>query len=90
MGQDVSGLAVMDHGRRHQAETRVVMLMVGHAPLPSVVSASQVNLRNGPEYGGKFRVSLIRLTQGQSRESADSARVTRVALELASVPAYSP
>ena len=28
MRQDVSGLAVVDHGRRHQAKTRVVVLMV--------------------------------------------------------------
>jgi len=28
MGQDGSGLAVMDHRRRHRAQTRVVMLVV--------------------------------------------------------------
>jgi len=28
MRQDVRGLAVVDHGRRHQAKTRVVVLMV--------------------------------------------------------------
>ena len=28
MSQDVRSLAVMDHGRRHQTQTRVVMLMV--------------------------------------------------------------
>jgi hypothetical protein len=28
MGEDVSGLAVVDHGRRHQSKTRVVVLVV--------------------------------------------------------------
>jgi hypothetical protein len=28
MGQDVSGLAVVDHGRRHQSKTGVVVLVV--------------------------------------------------------------
>ena len=52
MGQDVSGLAVVDRGRRHQAKTRVVVLMV--VPLEKGL-AETTSIFDGTEAVGKAR-----------------------------------
>jgi hypothetical protein len=53
MSQDVSGPAVMDHGRRHQAKTGVVVLVVvlleeGLAEAASVLSTAAADQGNLP------------------------------------------
>ena len=57
MGQDVSGLAMVNHGRRHQAKARVVMLVVvpleeGLAEATSVFDGTEAVRETGAIFKG--------------------------------------
>ena len=67
MGQDVSSLAVVDHGRRHQAKTRVVVLVVvpleeGLAETASVFDGAEAVRETRAVFEGAelaFRIRIV-------------------------------
>ena len=69
MGQDMSGLTVMDHGRRHQAKTGVVVLMVvpleeGLAEAASVFDGAEAVRETRAIFKGAELAFRIRIVVG--------------------------
>ena len=72
MSQDVSSVTMMDHGRRHQAKTRVVMLVVvpleeGLAEPTSIFNGAKAIRKTGAVFQGAELAFRIRIVIGDMR-----------------------